>query len=94
MKSPKLSQSLMELWLSSLSPSLRMTWEFMTPEQQKEIFAEYQAILAESFANPRKFALMAFREHNPVEHLNDPDEAMIKGVGIKKLASLRQHSAQ
>lgn len=80
--------NVLQQWLDSLSPSLRVTWRFLSPEQQAAVFTEYQELVAAAYAAPRKFALLAFREHNPREHLNQPDEAILAGVGIKKLRTL------
>lgn len=94
MKPSKTSQAeLLQHWLDSLSPELRITWEFLTPAQRSAIFDEYQGLVAEAYAKPRKFAVMAFHEHNPMEVLKQPDQALIIGAGVKKLRGIKGQSA-
>lgn len=76
-------------WLASLSPGLQIAWSFLSAEQQAAAFAEYRALVAETMKGPRKFALRAFREHHPREHLNDPDEALLIGVSEKTYRGMR-----
>lgn len=90
MKPSKSNQgSLIELWLASLSPGLRFAALLMSAEEQKQAFADYRAALHMS---PRKLALKALREHHPLEVINDPDEALLRGVSEKTYRGMRDRA--
>lgn len=78
------------MWLTSMSPGLRLAVELLSEDDRRRAFDLYKARCKK--LGPERIAIAVFHEHHPLTVLYQGEECLLREIGQEALRGMKDRN--